>query len=95
MIVVDNHHELTNNDLKVLLDHLFNILKVDFLCLCKKNLDQVFILCKSKIINVDNFIQKVAKTMNGKGGGNKNFGQLTIYEVNRFIEFKNNWKVFL
>lgn len=94
MIVIENH-EMTSNMLKILLDYFFNKLKIEFLCLCYKQKNSVLILCKSKLIHVGNFIKKVNKIINGKGGGNNNFGQLYSNHIDKFDELKNNWKSLL
>ncbi|MDV3167949.1 MAG: alanine--tRNA ligase [Candidatus Phytoplasma stylosanthis] len=95
MIIIENKNDITPEILKVLLNNLFQRLKNDFLCLCYKKKDQFFFLCKSKVINVSTFIKKVNKIIDGKGGGNNEFGQFYSNDIDKFSQFKKDWKNFL
>ncbi|MEZ0180102.1 alanine--tRNA ligase ['Camptotheca acuminata' phytoplasma] len=95
MIIIDDDQDISGDILKVLLDKLFQKINNDFLCLCHKKTDQFIFLCKSKTINANGFIQKINLTINGRGGGNNHFGQSFSRDINKFDQFKNNWKKFL
>ncbi|WP_341266540.1 alanine--tRNA ligase [Candidatus Phytoplasma fraxini] len=95
LLIFVDELEATNVMLKNLLEYLFNKLRIDILCLCQKKQEQIIVLCKSTVINVGNFIQKINQKMKFKGGGNKIFGQLNISDIDKFYEFQKNWKDFL
>ncbi|WP_323847739.1 MAG: alanine--tRNA ligase [Phytoplasma sp.] len=95
LLIFIDEPEYNNVMLKHLLEHLFNKLQVDILCLCCKNQEQIVVLCKSILIHVGDFIHKINQKMKFKGGGNKKFGQLNINNIDKFNEFKNIWTDFL
>ncbi|KND62600.1 alanine--tRNA ligase [Candidatus Phytoplasma phoenicium] len=81
--------------LKVLLDHLFESLQTNFLCLCQKQPKQFLVLCKSKTVDIRNFINNIKPIINGYGGGNKYFGQICSPQLEKLNEFITKWKQFL
>ncbi|WCA22452.1 alanine--tRNA ligase [Candidatus Phytoplasma oryzae] len=98
IFIKDEKNDTNNIDnymLQVLLEHLFDKLNVNFLCLCKKREDKLFFICKSKFLSINNFIKKLKTKINIKGGGNNHFGQGIITNINQIDEFLFNWRNFL
>lgn len=92
LITIDESLEL--HLLKVLLDHLFEHLQTNFLCLCQKQQKQFLVLCKSKTVDISDFIHRIKPMINGYGGGNKYFGQIVSLKLEKIDEFISKWKNF-
>ncbi|TVY12195.1 alanine--tRNA ligase [Candidatus Phytoplasma pini] len=91
-LLITIKEEIPINIRKILLEHLFNKLKTDFLCLCFEQKTKFNFLCKSKTIDVSCFINEIKKIIDIKGGGNKNFGQGNCSDINKIHKFLENWK---
>jgi alanyl-tRNA synthetase len=95
IIIEKKEKDIDHKMLKVLIEHLFNKLNINFLCICLKEENNFSFLCKSKENNIKSFLEKINNQINIKGGGNKNFCQGKIINLKQIDEFISKWKTFL
>ncbi|MDV3205299.1 MAG: alanine--tRNA ligase [Weeping tea tree witches'-broom phytoplasma] len=95
MLIAINDDNIETNMLKLLLEYLFNKLKTDFLCIYQQRNDHFIFLCKSNNSHAGNFVKRLNKMIDGKGGGNQHFGQGISTNLDKIDVLKQKWMYIL